>query len=337
MSRQKSEKGKNDLYPSGSKPGVLYGLAKIHKALEDGTPSFRPILLAIGTPTYNVDKFYDQLLKSLTSNDYTIKDSFSFSKEILDFDASCFMASFDMKSLFTNIPLTETLNLCVQNLYRNQAHVKNLTKSSFYKLLKMTVFESFFVFGGKFNEYFDGGAMSFPLGPKLANVLMCHLKTFVRKTVQALEIETLKSILKHNSYPHNLVNYCIKKFFNKLFVQRNLNFMVPKMELICVLPYLVKASLDLRTRLRRTIERKLLFCKSKIIFRSKCRLNALSRFKNSLEKKICSGIFYRYTCSNCNVTCYGKTFRHFYTRVAEHMGFSNLTGKRLKNVKQVSY
>ena len=26
--------------------------------------------------------------------------------------------------------------------------------------------------------------------------------------------ETLKSILKHNSYPHNLVNHCIKKVLN---------------------------------------------------------------------------------------------------------------------------
>ena len=34
------------------------------------------------------------------------------------------------------------------------------------------------------------------------------------------------------------------------------------------------------------------------------------------------------------VTYYGKTFRHFYTRAAEHMGISNLTGKRLKNVMQ---
>ena len=71
-----SEKERNDLYPSGSKPGVLYGLAKIHKALEDGTPSFRPILSAIGTPTYNLAKFCDQLLKPLTSNDYRIRDSF---------------------------------------------------------------------------------------------------------------------------------------------------------------------------------------------------------------------------------------------------------------------
>ena len=110
--------------------------------------------------------------------------------------------------------------------------------------------------------------------------------------------------------------------------------MVPKREITFVLPYLGKLSFDLRARLRRTIERDLPYCKLKIIFRSKCRLNTLFQFKDPLEKKIRSGIIYRYTCSNCKVTYYGKTFRHFYTRAAEHMGISNLTGKRLKNVKQ---
>ena len=107
------------------------------------------------------------------------------------------------------------------------------------------------------------------------------------------EIETLKSILKRNSYPHNLVNHCIKKFLNKLFVQRDLNFTVPKRELICILPYLGKVSLDLRTKVRQTIERNLPFCKLKIIFKSKCRLNTLFHFKDSLEKKTRSGIIYR--------------------------------------------
>ena len=86
------------------------------------------------------------------------------------------MASFDIKSLFTNIPLTETLNLCVQNLYRNQTHVGNLTQSSFYSLLKITMFESFFIFDGKFYEQCDGVAMGFLLGPTLANVFMCHFE-----------------------------------------------------------------------------------------------------------------------------------------------------------------
>ena len=39
-------------------------------------------------------------------------------------------------------------------------------------------------------------------------------------------------------------------------------------------------------------------------------------------------------CSNCKVTYYGKTYRHFFTRAAKHMGISYLTGKCLKSVKQ---
>ena len=148
------------------------------------------------------------------------------------------------------------------------------------------------------------------------------------------KIETLKSIFKHNNYPKNFVNQCIKKFLNKLFIKKDLNLMVPKRELTFVLPYSDKLSFDLRTRLRQTIERDLPYCKLKIIFRSKCRLNTLFWFKDPLEKKIHSGIIYRYRCSNCKVTYYGKTFCHFYTRAVESMGISNLTGKCLKNVKQ---
>ena len=36
-------------------------------------------------------------------------------------------------------------------------------------------------------------------------------------------------------------------------------------------------------------------------------------------------------CSNYSVT-YGKRYRHFFTRAAEHMRVSNLTRKRLKNI-----
>ena len=73
----------------------------------------------MGTPTYKLAKFCDQLLKPLTNNEYTIKDSFLFAKEVLELDASLFMANFDIKSLFTSIPLTETLNLCVKKKKSN--------------------------------------------------------------------------------------------------------------------------------------------------------------------------------------------------------------------------
>ena len=59
---------------------------------------------------------------------------------------------------------------------------------------------------------------------------------------------------------------------------------------------------ELTFALRQTIEKDLPYCKLKVIFRCKSRLNTLFRFKYSLEKKIHSGIIYRYMCSNCMVT-----------------------------------
>ena len=56
-------------------------------------------------------------------------------------------------------------------------------------------------------------------------------------------------------------------------------------------------------------------------------------YKDSLKKQIRPDIVYRYTCSNCKSTSYGKTY-HFFTTAAEHMGISKLNGNHLKCVKQ---
>ena len=69
--------------------------------------------------------------------------------------------------------------------------------------------------------------------------------------------------------------------------------------------------MQLRTRLVNSIESNLKFCKLKVIFQSPCKLNSLLRYEDSLQNS-----------------------RHFFTRATEHMSISNLTGKRLKCVKQ---
>ena len=43
-----SEKRYDDFYPVGSRPEIIYVLAKIHKPTKDGVPPFRPIISAIG-------------------------------------------------------------------------------------------------------------------------------------------------------------------------------------------------------------------------------------------------------------------------------------------------
>ena len=112
------------ILPVGSNPGILYGLCKVHKETDGEIPPFRPILSAIGTCSYNLSKYFVPILKEYTNNQYTINDSFSLAEDIKKQDASLFMASFDVKSLFTNIPLEETIELCVNKLYHRKRKVK---------------------------------------------------------------------------------------------------------------------------------------------------------------------------------------------------------------------
>ena len=168
-----SEQYKN-LSPSGSRPGIMYDLAKVHKIVTDGLRSFRPILSAIGTPTYKLAKFLVPILEPLTTNEYTIKDSFTFAEELQSFDSKLVMTSFDIESLFTNIPSQETIDLCVENLFQDRAHVDNLSKDSFRELLTRTMSESLILFDQQFYKQHDGVATSSPFGSTLANVFLCY-------------------------------------------------------------------------------------------------------------------------------------------------------------------
>ena len=93
------------LYPQGSKPGVLYGLSKIHKPLVNNIPKLIPILSALNTGTYRWAKVFVPWLQDLTSNEYTLKDSFEFAKMICEQNSDLYMVSLDFDSLFTNSPL----------------------------------------------------------------------------------------------------------------------------------------------------------------------------------------------------------------------------------------
>ena len=68
-----------------SGPGIFYGSAKMHKPIINNYSSFRPILSAKGTPTYNLAKFLISILSPLTVNEFAVCDSFSFEEEVANF------------------------------------------------------------------------------------------------------------------------------------------------------------------------------------------------------------------------------------------------------------
>ena len=171
-----SKKDYKLMKPTGSRPGVMYGLCKIHKDTTNGRelPPFRPILSAISTCKYSLAKFFVPILKEYTINTYTIKDSFTFAEEVVEQNAGLYMVSFDVESLFANIPLDETINICVDRLYKRKKKVRGLLKRHFKQLLTLATKSSCFLFNGVYYSQLDGVAMGSPLGPTLANLFLAY-------------------------------------------------------------------------------------------------------------------------------------------------------------------
>ena len=63
------------------------------------------------------------ILISLTNNKYTLKDSFTFAEEIVEQDSEFLMRSLDVDSLCTNIPLEETIDICINITFKNTEKV----------------------------------------------------------------------------------------------------------------------------------------------------------------------------------------------------------------------
>ena len=146
----------------------------VHKPLVNDIPKFQPILSPLHSPTYKLSKYLNKLLKPYTSNEYTAKDTFSFAEDIRKQDSTVFMSSLDVDSLFTNIPLQETIDICCDLLFRDQPIVDGLSKSDFRKLLTLATTESLILFNGSYFQQIDGVAMGSPLGPTLANIFLCY-------------------------------------------------------------------------------------------------------------------------------------------------------------------
>ena len=134
---------------SGSLPGVMYGLVKVHK------PNFpiRPIISSINTFSYYISKFLASFLYVMTINEYTIRKTSEFIDNIreLKFNSDVVLASFDVESLFTNIPLSVTCDIIENNLHQGNYNLP-IKIELFVKLLKIAVIESFPV---QFSKYYN--------------------------------------------------------------------------------------------------------------------------------------------------------------------------------------
>ena len=90
---------------------MRYGSCQVHKASVENCLPFRPIL------------------KPLTTNEFTVKDSFHFAENFSDQQHEFFIGSLDLDSLVTNIPLEETIEICTNERFKESETVEGLSKS----------------------------------------------------------------------------------------------------------------------------------------------------------------------------------------------------------------
>ena len=63
------------------------------------------------------------------------------------------------------------------------------------------------------------------------------------------------------------------------------------------------------------------------IYKSPKQLSFLLKYKDCLPTLLCSNVIYKYSCSGCNTTYYGKTSRNLKIRCNKHLGISKSGSK----------
>ena len=109
------------------------------------------------------------MLTPYLSTDLCSHDSFTFiNKEIHKVSLKDeFFVSFDITSLFTNIPLNETIDIVINLLFENKSNLE-ITRSELRKLFMIATSQTHFLFNGNYYDKVDGVAMGSPLTQVLA-------------------------------------------------------------------------------------------------------------------------------------------------------------------------
>ena len=101
----------------------------------------RPILSVVGSSHHKLAKWLASILQPVLEQFSTncIKDSIAFAQTMQDLrlkGKKVFLCSFDISSLYTNVPLKETIGICAEALYKEPSSTPPIPQAVFIELME---------------------------------------------------------------------------------------------------------------------------------------------------------------------------------------------------------
>lgn len=163
--------------PNPSVP-KMSGFPKIHKPGN----KFRPLVSNPGSPTEKLSKWLINEFNGLTPpKGASVKNAYDLVSEIknIQLEEEEILVSFDVTSLFPNVPIEETMDFLHVWLKSNK--LSGVLVESLMKLTKHCVNNCFFLFNGEIFKQIEGLSMGSPLSPFLANLFLSYMETELAK------------------------------------------------------------------------------------------------------------------------------------------------------------
>ena len=103
----------------------------------------------VGSPEYKLAKFLDTIITPYISDKHVLRSSYKFLKKLqeINLNSNQVMVSFDVKSLFTNVPLQEAIDLISDKILDKNSNANQLKikKKIFKEIIKFSNERNIFI------------------------------------------------------------------------------------------------------------------------------------------------------------------------------------------------
>lgn len=173
---------RSKLTPHYSKPPHFYGLPKVHKP----NVPLRPIVSSRDSPCHALARFLLKIISPLQGNTASfVKNTSQLMEKIrnLHLDPDDLMVSFDVVSLFTNVPVEDALTIIRRKLSEDNTLPErtDLSVDAVMELLTVCIKTTYFQIKDEFFQQEFGMAMGSPLSPCVSNI---YMEDFENKAIE---------------------------------------------------------------------------------------------------------------------------------------------------------